>query len=225
MPDVMTKTKLVFSSQLDLNEKISAWAHELRSPFNQVIGFTKIILNEQSGPLTDLQKDDLTTIYHNSLRALMFVNSLIEIARLQKGEKVVSTSNVDIRPYLDNCIDRWHKNNPEKGIPIALILSTNIPSSKLDQQKLQWVLNAFFSYMAAYSDGTGHLTLEVAEERQALIFTLQLINITKRGVDEISKEMFSFIGKAYIDLMGGEIRQGTADDSEVAIQFVIPRGT
>ena len=87
------------------------------------------------------------------------------------------------------------------------------PSVVLDKQPLEWVLHGFFSYLAAYSDGTGSLTLEVGEEEDALVFTLRQMGITKKGYDEIALEMYAFICKAYIELQGGEIRQSELDEN------------
>jgi len=219
----MVKSQIEFPSQVDLEEKISDWAHDLRSPFNHVIGFTKLMLKGQSGPLTDLQKEDLTTVYRSSLRAMTLVNNLIEIARLQRGEKDIKPAPLELQATLDQSIAQWQKNNPGLEMPIAMLLTAQSPSAALDKQPLEWVLHGFFSYLAAYSDGTGSLTLEVGEEPDALVFTLHQIGVTKKGFDEIALEMYAFICKAYIELQGGEICQSELDESEALIQFKIPK--
>lgn len=219
----MTKTQIEFPAQVDLEERISEWAHDLRSPFNHVLGFTKMVLNGQSGPLTDMQKEDLTTAYRSALRAMSQVNNLIEIARLQRKEKEVNRASLELQPFLDQTIAQWQKNNPGIEMPIAILLTAQSPAVELDKQQIGWILNGFFSYLAAYSDGTGNLTLEVAEESGNLVFSLRQRGISKKGHDKITLEMFAFICKAYIDLQGGEIRQNELDESEALIQFSIPK--
>ena len=219
----MTKTQIEFPTQIDLEEKISEWAHDLRSPFNQVVGFTKIVLTGQSGPLTDLQKEDLATVYRSSLRAMSQVNNLIEIARLQRGERDISRTPLDLHAFLDQTIALWQKANPGIEIPIATILMVSSPIADLDKQPMQWVLHGFFSYLAAFSNGTGSITTEVTDENKALVFTLRQSGTTKRGFDEMLMEMSAHICRAYIELQGGEIRQGEADETEALIQFTIPK--
>jgi signal transduction histidine kinase len=219
----MAKTQIEFPAQIDLEEKISAWAHDLRSPFNQVLGFTKLMLKGQSGPLTDMQKEDLTTVYNNSLRTLSLINNLIEIARLQRDEKDVNPSSLEFQTTLDQVIAQWQKDNSGLEIPIAVLNTVQSPTIELDKKPLEWVLTGFFSYMAAYSDGTGNLTLEVGEETDALIFTLRQVGITKKGFDEIALEMFAFICKEYIELQGGEICQSDLDETEATVQFTLPK--
>ncbi len=217
-------TQLDFPSQVDLQQQISAWTHDLRSPFNHVIGFSKLVLNGQSGPVTDEQKKDLTIVYHSALRTLSLVNNLIEIARLQRGEKQASRAPVDLSALLDGIIDQWRNNNPGIEMPIAVLLPESVPPAALDKQQMGWILGGFFSYLAAYAAGTGHLSLEVSKEQESLLFDLRLGSITKIGHDKIMKEMFGLICRAYVELQGGEIRHGEADEEQVTIQFTIPAG-
>jgi signal transduction histidine kinase len=219
----MTKSQIEFPTQVDLEEKISVWAHDLRSPFNHVLGFTKMVLKGMSGPLTDQQQEDLTTAYRSALRAMSQVNNLIEIARLQRGEKVVNRASVELQAFIDQTIAQWQKNNPGLEMPIATILTPRSTTVDLDKQQTVWILSGFFSYLAAYSDGTGSLTLEVGEDDNALVFTLHQSGITKRGYDEMTMDMFAQICRLYIELQDGEIRQNNLDEDEAIIQFALPK--
>lgn len=219
----MTKSQIEFPTQVDLEEKISEWAHDLRSPFNHVLGFTKMVLNGMSGPLTDQQKEDLTTAYHSALRAMSQVNNLIEIARLQRGEKDVNRTSLELQAFLDQTIAQWQKNNPGIAMPIATILMVGSPTAELDRQQTGWILNGFFSYLAAYSEGTGNLTLEISEAANSLNFKLHQIGITKKGFDEMTLEMFAQICRAYIELQKGEILQNELDETEATVQFALPK--
>lgn len=219
----MTKTQIEFPAQVDLEEKISEWAHDLRSPFNHVLGFSKMMLNGQSGPISDMQKEDLTTVYRSGLRAMSFVNNLIEIARLQRGEKEANRVPVELQAFLDQVVAQWRKNNPARELPIGILVTAQSPNVELDKQQLTWVLNGFISYLVAYADGTGSLTLEVGEKADTLVFTLHEMGITKKGYDEITLEMSATICKAYLELQGGKILQNELDEEQALIQFTLPK--
>lgn len=219
----MTKSDIEFPAQVDLEEKISDWAHDLRSPFNHLLGFTKMVLKGMSGPLTDQQTEDLTTAYNSALRAMSQVNNLIEIARLQRGEKDVNRVTVELQGFIDQTIASWQKNNPMIQMPVAVMITSSSSNVELDRTQTSWILNGLFSYLAAYSDSTGNLTLEISEEGDALIFTLRQTGITKKGFDKITLEMFAFICNAYIKLQGGEIRKSELDETEALVQFTLPK--
>ncbi len=219
----MTNTQIEFPTQVDLEEKISAWAHDLRSPFNHVLGFTKMVLNGQSGPLTETQKEDLSIAYRSGLRAMSLVNNLIEISRLQRGDKKVNRAPVDLGEFLDQTILQWQKNNPDREIPIAVLQTVPSANVVLDKPQAGWILSGFFSYLAAYSDGTGSLTLETSEAGDMLLFTLHHAGIEKKGYDAITMEMGALICKAYIELQGGEIRESALGEKEASVQFSLPK--
>jgi len=219
----MTKSDIEFPTQVDLEEKISDWAHDLRSPFNHLLGFTKMVLKGMSGPLTSQQEEDLTTAYNSALRAMSQVNNLIEIARLQRGEKDVNRVPVELQGFLDQAIANWQKNNPMIQVPIAVIILSAPASVQLDRIQTGWILNGFFSYLAAYSESTGSLTLEVSEAGDALVFSLRQTGITKRGFDKITLEMFAFICNAYIELQGGKIRKSELDETEALVEFTLSK--
>lgn len=214
--------KLDFSSQMDLQQKVSGWAHDLRSPFNHMVGFSKIVLQGKSGSLTELQKDDLTIVYHSAVRALSLVNNLIEIARLQGREKEAHRAPLDLSALLNDVIDHWRKFNPNQDMPMAVILPDPVPPAMLDKQQMGWILEGFFSYLSAYADGTGHLTVEAARLEDTLLIDLRLAGITRVGNDEIMMEMCGAICQLYLELEGGQIREGVADESQANIQFSIP---
>jgi len=86
----MTKTTFEILTDIDLAEFISRRAHDLRTPYNHVVGFTKMVLNEQSGPLTDMQKEDLSISYKSAMRALWVMNNLIDMARLSRDERTLN---------------------------------------------------------------------------------------------------------------------------------------
>jgi len=218
----MPNKEIEFPSHIDLEERISNWAHDLRSPFNHMLGFTKIVLNGQSGPLTDLQKEDLRTVYHSSLRAMALVNNLIEIARLQQGMKEINREALSLEAFLDKSIAHWKKFNPDREFPIAIMLTAPNGNVTIDRNHTQTILNGFLSYLAAYSDGTGSLKVQVSDQDHMLVFVLQHTAIQARGNDEMSMEMHAAICKAYLDLLDGELRSNTIGDTEAVISFAIP---
>ena len=129
----MTKKTFEFRTDIDIAEFISERAHDLRSPYNHVVGFTKMVLNGQSGPLTDLQKKDLSTSYKSALRTLWLMNNMIDMARLSIGNRSIYLSNVDINQVLEQAIAHWKKFNYEDNSTIASLVLVNSSLIKADE--------------------------------------------------------------------------------------------
>jgi signal transduction histidine kinase len=64
---------------------IASIAHDLRSPLNAIIGFSRILLKGIDGPLTGMQADDLEAIHSNGKAMLAMIESLIDLARVEAG--------------------------------------------------------------------------------------------------------------------------------------------
>src|SRR5512135_1784371 len=101
----MATKPIQLPTQIDLELFISEQAHDLRTPFNHIIGFSKMTLNTVGDlPLTSYQKEDLTTVYRSGLRALGLMNGLIDIARINRDEKELKPADVDLEPILESCL-------------------------------------------------------------------------------------------------------------------------
>jgi signal transduction histidine kinase len=58
-------------------------SHELRTPLNSIIGFSRVILKGIDGPLTEMQRQDLTTIYESGKHLLGLVNDILDQAKIE----------------------------------------------------------------------------------------------------------------------------------------------
>src|SRR5512136_709437 len=124
----MAKTIPEFPAHFDVGAFLSREAHDLRSPFNHIVGFLRLVLRGQEGPLTDFQSEDLTTVYNSGVRALFLLNSLIEIARISQGEKELSLDEIEVTPFISEAVAYWRRNNSAKDVQIEIETSTASPT-------------------------------------------------------------------------------------------------
>ena len=89
-----TREKLKEAERLK-NEFVATISHEMRTPLNSIIGFTKIILNEIDGPLTEAQRTDLTAIYSSSQHLLNLVNDILDFAKIAAGKMELHKEMLD----------------------------------------------------------------------------------------------------------------------------------
>ncbi|MEM8937108.1 MAG: histidine kinase dimerization/phospho-acceptor domain-containing protein, partial [Pseudomonadota bacterium] len=81
--------------------------HELRTPLNAIIGFTTMVRDAQGLNLSDEQKQDYCDYILQSADLLLgHVNTLLEVAELEKGDVVFNAERVDIVEVLDNVLAR-----------------------------------------------------------------------------------------------------------------------
>ena len=131
-----------FPEQLDLAAFISEEAHDLKSPFNRILGFTKMLMKGMSGPITDMQKDDLTTVYQNSSQAMTMMSNLVDMARLSRGEKSFAPSESEVNRLLNQVVAYWKQNKADKQVEFEInTFAPEIPISVEEPLMRQGILN------------------------------------------------------------------------------------
>jgi K+-sensing histidine kinase KdpD len=220
----MTNIPLELPTHLDLEKFISDQTHDLRSPFNQIVGFSKMLVNNL-GPEypPDLQKEDLGTIYRSGQRALLLMNGLIDIARLSRHEKEVSSAEVEIKPLLDQSLAYWKKFNPASTIQSEYQIQTSASNLVADDLLLRQILAGFMLYVSHYADPHAKVTLTIDDEPNWFILTVTSVGTKARPFSQLDLDMQGYIGRALIELQRGEIRRAEETDEGASIQFALPK--
>jgi signal transduction histidine kinase len=218
----MAKLNFDFPPEFDLAQFVSVEAHDLRSPFNHVIGFSKLVLNGQDGPLTDVQKEDLTTVYQSGMRALTLMNNLIDMARLSRREKTASLAPVDTAKVLDQAIALWKKFNPGRRIEVETDYRAAAPGVQADEAHLKQAVFSFMAYAAAYTEDPAKITVRAEVEPGWQVITVTSAGKRPPFPSALDLSMHGFIGRGMIELNGGLIRSGEDSADGAAICFALP---
>lgn len=88
------------------SEFLANMSHELRTPLNSIIGFSEIIKNETLGPIGN--KDYwayANDIYDSGSRLLTVINEILDVSRIQAGERELKEGVVSVPRVAQSCID------------------------------------------------------------------------------------------------------------------------
>jgi two-component system, OmpR family, sensor kinase len=81
-------------------EFVSAVSHELRTPLTSIKGFLEAVLEEETGPLNERQREELDIVYRNATRLEDLANDLLTLARLESGRIELERRPLDVRGLL-----------------------------------------------------------------------------------------------------------------------------
>ncbi len=219
----MTTTPIQFPDELDLEQFISDEAHDLRSPFNHIIGFSKMILNTtQNQVFGDIQREDLGTVYRSGLRALMLMNGLIDIARINKQEKGIDLCEIDIRQLWQTSLANWKKFNPDSMVQPEFSLNSESSSIKVDEALLRQVICGFITYVASICDPNAIIRVRLDEMPGTFIFTFTSQGVKVPPSSGLDLRMIGFVNQAIISLHHGQILTAEENDEGAVIQFSLP---
>ncbi len=218
----MSKEKLDFPEHVDMGEFISREAHDLRSPFNRILGFTKMILKGMDGPLTDMQREDLDTVFANSNHALMLINNLIDMARLSRGEKPFSPQACQAQALIQQAAANWQKTGSTKEVAFETRISPPELSLPADESLLRQAIEEFVYYLVEYSESPVTVTLSAEERDGRAEFSLSSRGTKNRAAAACDMTMWAYVGRKIVELHGGELLESEGDESSASIRFAVP---
>ena len=220
----MATTSFEFPTQIDLVHFVSQYAHDLRSPFNRTMGFLKIVLKEQDGPLTDMQKEDLNTVYQNNVSAFIHISNLIDIARLMAGEKNLNLTTNAVEPLLNQAINQWEKYHAGTNSQVQFVshIPEDIAPVQVDGVLLAQAITGLIACVVESRKRPVEVSLTVAESSAGVVITIHGRGQPAFNPSTLDLDAYGFISQAFITLHSGKfIRQENGDD-EAVIVFVLP---
>ncbi|HET7143480.1 MAG TPA: histidine kinase dimerization/phospho-acceptor domain-containing protein, partial [Anaerolineales bacterium] len=134
------------TGRFDMDDFLSWASHDLKTPLNAIIGFTKVVLKGIDGPINETQTVDLTTAFNGGQRMLTLTNYLVEMARLNNGQITLTPKECNIADLITDAADRWKTHN--LTTPLTVNISITEPAFNVDSNYLRVVITNLLTYAA-----------------------------------------------------------------------------
>jgi GAF domain-containing protein/DNA-binding response OmpR family regulator len=115
-------------------------SHELRTPLNSIIGFSRMMLKGMSGPLSEMQEQDLNTIFNSGNHLLTVINDILDQAKITAGKMTVSIEEFDVKPELEAVKSIGLGLVKDKPIDLRMDVSPNLPKVYGDKVRVRQVM-------------------------------------------------------------------------------------
>ncbi len=133
-------TQLADANRLQ-SEFIANMSHELCTPLNAIIGFTELVYEGESGPVTPTQHEQLGHVLRNSQTLLTLINTVMDLSKLEAGIVDFQQGEFALADLVDNVISSVALQAAEKGLDLRVSLHPALPGVLLgDQPRLGQVL-------------------------------------------------------------------------------------
>ncbi len=208
------------TGHVNLDDFISWASHDLKSPLNTIIGFTRVVIKGMDGPINENQSADLTTAFNSSQRMLLLINNLVDMARLNAGHIQPQRVEVDMNKVITESVERWKTANPAK--PVTTHLDIANPAFNADASYMRQVFSSLLTY-ASIRVTEGALTLSANADESGLRVAIESAGAKSRDKSEMDSAMFDFICGSLIKLHDGSFDQPQETDNGVILSFSIPR--
>ena len=214
-------------------------SHELRTPLNSIIGFSRVILKGIDGPLTEMQKHDLTSIYQSGQHLLGLINDILDLAKIEAGKLELLFAEVQLEPLIRGVATTAIGLVKDKSITIKQNIAPDLPVIIGDELKVRQILLNLVSNAAKFTE-SGTITIRANHEAGQV--TLQVVDTGMGIPPENLKTIFDeftqvdasttrkvsgtglglSITKRYVELHHGEIFVESEPNSGSTFTVILP---
>lgn len=216
------------------SEFIALASHQLRTPISAISWFTEMLINGDSGPLTEEQKQHLTQVYQSNERMAELVTSLLYVSQLDLRNVLIKPEPVDLKKMSHSVLtEELKKHQMRKYFTIEEQYDDHLSAVSLDPEIMKIIFQNLFSNAIKYTRDKGKIRIEISSgqtsvksgnnKEDGILITVKDtgIGIPKRQEEKIFQKLFRadnaraidtdgtglglYIIKAILEEAGGEI--------------------
>lgn len=173
------------------DEFLAVLSHELRSPLNPILGWTKLL---QKGRYDQAQqKQALETIERNAKLQIKLIDDLLDVAKILRGKLVLKIAPVNLPPIIDAALETVQAAAIAKSIVIDKVL-LNSEQVAGDGDRLQQVLWNLLSNAIKFTPNGGKVKIQLEQVGNEAQIT---VSDTGKGISgEFQPYVFDYFRQA-----------------------------
>jgi signal transduction histidine kinase len=223
------------------SEFLTVVSHELQTPLTAIKGALELVLDDDTGQLTRVQRRFLETIERNSTRLVGLVGDLLDLSRLEAGRVELEPQPLDTPSLVRGALAAVSNLFEARGTQLHVDVPESVPPILGDRRRVEQILTNLLANAAKYTPGggvvevaassvNGHVSLTVADNGPGVPESERDIVFDKfyRGRDaqqrgEAGSGLGLAIVKSLVDLHGGSVRVEEAPPRGARFVVELPR--
>ncbi len=150
--------------------------HDLKSPLASIQGYSEVIINGLSGPVTQETKNHLTTIISNTKRLALMVDSLLEYEQYDRSDYISKRETIDLINVLNEAKMAVLPKMIRRGQKISIFAPESleiVANQELLVRAMQNLLDNSIKYSPAEKGQIKVSIVEKGDETGKIIITVQ----------------------------------------------------
>ena len=136
-------------------------SHDLRSPMNAIIGYTRLLLRRTAERLDEREQRNLRNIQTSSNNLLNLINDILDLSRIEAGRVEVHARPVDMRQLADECADAL-ESIVKPGVELRREIE-DVGEAHTDPDRLRQVVMNLLGNATKFTD-SGSITLSLRRD-------------------------------------------------------------
>lgn len=194
-------------------------SHELRTPLNSIIGFSRVILKGIDGPLTELQKADLTSIHNSGQHLLGLINNILDLSKIEAGKMELNFEEVEVEPIVKTVMSTAIALVKDKAVELRQDVPDDLPIIWADPTRVRQIILNLVSNACKFTD-EGSVTTKVWADTDQVTFS-----VTDTGIG-ISQDQINHVFDEFTQVDASTTRKvgGTGLGLPISRHFVEMHG-
>ncbi|MBL1215543.1 MAG: PAS domain S-box protein [Ignavibacteriae bacterium] len=156
----------------DKDQYLSIIAHDLRSPFSALYGFTEYVYNDFEKLTKDELRDNFNNIYKSAKSMYNLLDNLLQWSRIQSGKIKYESSQINAAKIVNTVLELYKVIAEKKGIEIINNIDENIFVTA-DETMLEITLRNLLSNAVKFSERNSKVWISSDEEDGEIKFTVE----------------------------------------------------
>src|SRR5574339_530818 len=114
-------------------------SHEFRTPLNAILGYTHMLLNGVTGPVSEPQRKSLTRIDSNSRHLLALINDILDITRIEAGRMPLNITEFRVPDLVNEVMSELEPIVRRSRLTVQTRLRSRVPAARSDRQKVKQI--------------------------------------------------------------------------------------
>jgi len=192
---ILEENKRLRENELHLKELIatkdtflSIIAHDLRSPFNSIIGFLELLQTKYDEFSDSERKEHINLISENAIITLNLLENLLVWAKSQTGRIAFQPVKQKLIPILNSVKETFNSAINQKGLTLKIFISDDIEIFT-DTNMLNSIFQNLISNAIKYSREAGTILINVQkiQNQIEIIVSDNGIGMSKKTIDKLFK--------------------------------------
>jgi signal transduction histidine kinase len=215
-------------------------AHDLKSPFNSILGFSNLLVEQIPEKDYDGIEKYAKIIQQSSKRAMNLLMNLMEWSRSQTGGMKFNPADYELASLIDNTTLLLSSSAEQKSINISNTSPLNV-TVFIDKAMISTVLRNLISNAIKYSNSGGEVRISAEVKTEGVLVSVgdTGVGISKANIEKIFRidESFSTPGtnnengtglglilcKEFVEKHNGEIWVESKEGLGSTFSFTIPK--
>jgi signal transduction histidine kinase len=193
-------------------------AHDLKSPFNSLLGFSEILEDEFDEYSSDEKKNLIQIIHRGLLDTFKLLENLLQWAQTQRGSIKFEPQHLDLHNVSSEVIELLQHSANSKSITI----DNNIPKNTVvyaDNHMISTIFRNLLSNALKFTSRGGHVQFNISESLNPNFMTIEVKDNGKGIPEALHPKLFAL--EEHISSLGTENETGTGLGLILCKEFIL----